>query len=99
MDLERKKKNTLVDLCKISASEQDGCALLWSAADETALQSLIQDDTTIDQTSLVKERQKITQACAVTIEDKYHNAESITEIEKEMLKRFTEKAQNDNPSE
>jgi len=95
-----KKKNTLVELWKNALAEQDGAtALLWTAADEKALQSLIKDDITIEQTALGRERRQIAQACAIAIENGDLNTESITEIEKAMLKRFTKEAQNDNSSE
>ena len=80
MDLAGKKNNTLVEIWNNSAADQDGDALLMSAADKTDLQSLIQDYITIDQAVLGLERRKIVQSCTVAMDNKYINAESSTAI-------------------
>ena len=80
MDLAGKKNNTLVEIWNNSAADQDGDALLMSAADKTDLQSLIQDYITIDQAVLGRERRKIVQSCTVAMDNKYINAESSTAI-------------------
>ena len=66
--LEAKKKNTLVDIWKISPSDQDGAALLCSTSHETALQSLIKNYIIKDKTALGQERQKISQAYSIAID-------------------------------
>ena len=99
MALEVTKKNTLVDLWNSSPADQDGCALLWSTYDETALQYLIKNDTMKDKTALVKERLQISQAYAIVKDNGYLNSEIIAVIEKAMLNFFIEDAKNDNPSE
>ena len=86
MALEGRKKNTLVDLYNISPSNQDWAALLWSTSDETSLQSLIKNDITKDKTALGQDRQNISQAYAIVIDNGDPNSESITAIEKAMLK-------------
>ena len=98
MALEGRKKNTLVDLYNISPSNQDGAALLWSTSDETSLQSLIKNDITKDKSDIGQDRKNISQAYAIAIDNGDPNSESITAIEKEMLKYFIEDAKNDNPS-
>ena len=80
MDLAGKKNNTLVEIWNNSAADQDGDALLMSAADKTDLQSLIQDYITIDQAVLGRERRKIVQSCTVAMDNKCINAESSTAI-------------------
>ena len=97
--LEVKKKNSLVDLWNSSPADQDGAALLWSTSDETSLQYLIKNDITKDKTALGQERRQISQAYSVAIDNGDLNSESITAIEKLMLKCFIEDAKNENPSE
>ena len=95
----RRNNNTLVEIWNNPAADQDGAALLRSAADETYFQSLIQDDTTIDKAALGQEKREIAHACTKAVEKTDINAEIITSIEKAMLKHLTQQAQNDNPSE
>ena len=97
--LEAKKKNTLVDIWKISPADQDEAALLWSTSDETALQSLIKNYIIKDKTALGQERQKISQAYSIAIDHGDLNQESISSIEKAMIKCFIEYSKNENPSE
>ena len=97
--LEGKKNNTIVDSWNSSPTDQDGAALLWSTSDETDLQSLIKNDITKDKNALEQERQQISQAYAIAIDNGDLNSESITAIENEMLKCLIEDAKNYNPSE
>ena len=97
--LEAKKKNTLVDIWKISPADQDAYALLWSTYDETALQSVIKNYIMKDKTALGQERQKILQAYSIAIDNGDLNQESISSIEKAMIKCFIEYNKKENPSE
>ena len=99
MALEVKNKNSLVDLWNSSPADQDGYALLWSTSDETDLQSLIKNDITKDKTAFEQERQQISQAYVIAIDNGDLNSESITAIENEMLKCLIEDAKHYNPSE
>ena len=99
MALEVKNKNSLVDLWKSTPAYQDGASLLWSTSDETYFQSLIKNDITKHETDLGQERQQISQAYSIAIDNADLNSERITAVEKDMLKCFIEYAKNNNPSE
>ena len=52
-----------------------------------------------DKTALWQGRQQVSQAYSIAIDNGDLNSESITAIEKAILKCFIEDAKNDNPSE
>ena len=99
MALEGKKNNSIVDSCNSSPADQDEAALLWSTSDETSLQYLIKNYITKDKIALGQDRRQISQAYVIAKYIVDINSESITAIEKAMLKCFIEDAKNDNPSE